>query len=268
VVAVLPPTEHPAVVAEVIAERKALLIEKPLAVDGATAFDLARRLRDAGVPCLMAQTLRFSAVVEAVRARCERIGPPSQLVLGQSFEPTRLDWLDDPAVSGGGILLHTGVHLFDLARHLGGGEAEWALCATTRVATRRTEDGFAATLGLRGPDGAPVLASLSASRATRSRYGEIRLIGPQGQLVADHVHGTVEHLVDRNVVSRESVPDVPTVREVLRELARVAAGAPPSVTAADGAAAVEIADACYRSAKSGARAAVRTEEEFPACHSS
>lgn len=268
VVAVLPPTEHPEVVGAVIAERKALLIEKPLAVDGPTAFALARRIQGAGLPCLMAQTLRFSAVVHAVRERSGRIGPPSQIVLGQSFEPSRLDWLDDPAVSGGGIILHTGVHLFDLVRHLSGGEVEWALCATSQVATKRTEDAFAATLGVRGPHGEAILASLTASRATRSRYGEIRLIGPRGQIFADHALHTLQLVVDREVAAQESIPDVPTVREVLRELAAVAAGAAPSVSAADGAAAVEIADACYRSAASGARAAIRTEEELSACLSS
>lgn len=268
VVAVLPPTEHPAVVAAVIAARKALLIEKPLAVDGATAFDLVRQLRAAALPCLMAQTLRFSAAVQAVRAWQERIGPPSQIVLGQSFEPSRLDWLDDPAVSGGGIILHTGVHLFDLVRYLSHGDVEWVQCATSRVATTHTEDGFAATLGVRGPRGEPILASLTASRATRSRYGEIRLIGPGGQIVADHALRTLQHLVDRELVAQELVPDVPTVREVLRELVAVAAGAPPSITAADGAAAVEIADACYRAAASGGRAVVRTEEELSRCLSS
>src|SRR5690606_33525839 len=100
VVAVLPPTEHPAVVDAVLAERKPLLIEKPLAVDGPTAASLAHRLRAASLPCLMAQTLRFSGVVRAVRELRSRIGRPSQLVLGQSFEPSRLDWLDDPAISG------------------------------------------------------------------------------------------------------------------------------------------------------------------------
>jgi predicted dehydrogenase len=267
VVAVLPPTAHPAVVAAAVAEGKPLLIEKPLAISGDEAYALARQVRDKNLPCLMAQTLRFSAVVRMVRDLLPRIGRVHQMILGQSFEPSRLDWLDDDAVSGGGIVLHTGVHLFDLVRHLSDGEVAWAQCTTARIATHRTEDGFVATLGVRG-SGGEGLAGLSASRATRSRYGEIRLLGEHGQIVADHALHRIDLVVDREVVLSERVPDVPTVREVLREFAVVAAGAPPSVEIVDGAAAVEIADACYRSARTGARAAVRSEEEITSCRSS
>jgi predicted dehydrogenase len=268
VVAVMPPTEHVAVVDAVLAARKPLLIEKPLAVGGREAFALARRIEDAGLPCLVAQTLRFSGLVRAVRELRPRLGRLSQLVLGQSFEPSRLDWLDDPATSGGGLILHTGVHEFDLVRHLLDGEVQWAQCVTARVATRRTEDSFVATLGARAGDGAEVLVGASASRATRSRYGEIRLLGENGQIFADHAHGSLQLLVDREVVLSRTVPDLPTVREVLRDFVAVVGGAPPAVTAADGAAAVEIADACARSAASGGRAAVRTPEELGRCHSS
>ncbi len=268
VVAVLPPTENPRVVEECVAAGRPLLIEKPLATSGAEAFALARRIREAGLPCLMAQTLRFSAVVRAVRELRPRLGRLSQVVLGQSFEPSRLAWLDDPAVAGGGNLLHTGVHLFDLARHLAEAEAEWALCATERVCTRRLEDSFACVLELRGAGGERLLAALSASRATRSRYGEIRLIGERGQIAADHVGGRVALLEDRRVALEREPADVPTVPEVLGEFVRVAAGAPPSVSADDGARAVEIADACRRSARSGRRERVRTEEEVERCPSS
>jgi predicted dehydrogenase len=268
VVAVVPPTENPSIVATAVAEGKPLLIEKPLAVGGVRAFALARQLEAAGLPCLMAQTLRFSGVVAAIGELRERIGRLHQMVLGQSFEPSRLAWLDDADVAGGGIILHTGVHLFDLVRHLSGGEVEWVQSAVARIETRRTEDSFVAALGVRAAAGGEVLAALSASRATRSRYGEIRLLGDGGQLVADHVLGSLELIVDREVVLARKVPDSPTVRDVLREFAAVAAGAPPSVTAADGAAAVEIADACYRSAETGGRVPVRTAEELSRCQSS
>ena len=42
-------------------------------------------------------------------------------------------WLDDPAVCGGGILLHTGVHSFDLVRLLTGREVVRAWCRTARA---------------------------------------------------------------------------------------------------------------------------------------
>src|SRR5205823_5241017 len=120
VIAVVPPVLHPAIAEAVAAAGKPLLIEKPLATTGAAAVEVVRVLRTARVPCLMAQTLRWNAVVRAIRARLPEIGALHAVVLNQRFEPSPLVWLDDPSMSGGGILLHTGVHSFDLVRFLTG----------------------------------------------------------------------------------------------------------------------------------------------------
>ncbi len=261
VIAVVPPTLHPEIVEGCAAAGRPLLVEKPFAIDVVTAMRLQRRVEEAGLPCMVAQTLRFSAVVRTVREWVAELGRVSQVLLTQSFEPSRLDWLDDPARSGGGNVLHTGVHMFDLLRFLSGGEVVEASCFTDRVVTTETEDNFSATFALDGLEG-PVLGAAAGSRATRSRAGQIRIVAEAGQILADHVHGTVMLLEGRGV-SRTARPDeVPTVRAVLEEFSRVARGAQqPSITAADGAAAVAIADACYRSAESGTRVRVRRGED-------
>ncbi len=254
VAAVVPPVLHPRVVQACIGARKPLLLEKPLAIDAATACHLRDALAAAGLPCLLAHTLRWSAVVRRVRELLPGLGRLHQIVLGQSFEPSRLDWLDDPARSGGGNVLHTGVHGFDLVRHLSGGEVGAVFCRTERILTRGTEDLFSALLEVEIGADAPLHAVVSAARTTRSRYGEIRLIGEGGQIAADHVLGRVERLEDRRVVQVESLADAPTVAAVLSDfVALVVDGRPSPVTAADGAAAVAIAEACYRSARTGAR---------------
>src|SRR5262245_58609286 len=69
IVAVVPPSLHPDIVEAVTAARKALLIEKPLATTGAAATGVVRRIREAGIPCLMAHTLRWNTVVLALRER-------------------------------------------------------------------------------------------------------------------------------------------------------------------------------------------------------
>ncbi|MEW6270970.1 MAG: Gfo/Idh/MocA family oxidoreductase [Thermodesulfobacteriota bacterium] len=258
VIAVVPPIEHARIVAAAAREGKPLLIEKPFAMtvhDGVVQRDaLAAR----GVPCMVAHTLRFSPVVRELRARLDLVGRPSQMVLGQSFEPSRLGWLDDPAHSGGGNILHTGVHMFDLLRHLTGGEVESVSCTTERVTTRKTEDSFTASMAASLGDGGPkLLAAVAGSRATRSRYGEVRVIGESAQLFADHVHGQVVLIEDRRETVLARLADAPTVLAVLREFAAVATGAAaPSITPDDGLAAVAIAEACYRSAASGRRVPV------------
>src|SRR5262249_54742652 len=157
---------------------------KPLATTGADAIAIRRAIRHAGVPCLMAHTLRWNPVVGSVREAMADLGPLRALALNQRFEVSVLDWLGQPEVSGGGILLHTGVPSFDLIRSLTGREVVRVRCRTTRVATSRTEDNFAAIFDLEGAGDAIVTAS--GCRATAGRSGLIDLACAGGQLVADH----------------------------------------------------------------------------------
>lgn len=249
VVAVVPPVLHPDIAAAVAARRKPLLVEKPLAPTGAAARGVVRALRAAGVPCLMAHTLRWNAVASAIRDRLPALGPLRALFLNQRFEPSPLAWLDDPAVAGGGIILHTGVHSFDLVCWLTGREVVRVTCRTARAVTVRTEDNFLALLEL---DGSDALVAVNGSRATAGRSGLIDVAGAQGQLVGDHAHGWC---VQVRGLERTPVPlpdPVPTVREALRAFARlVVAGEPPRTSLEDGARAVLVAEACYRSAAEG-----------------
>ena len=258
VVSVVPPTLNAAIVASCIAESKPLLIEKPFATDADAAFDLRDRLERSGLPCLVAQTLRLSAVVKRVGEWAAELGSLHQILLSQSFEPSRLDWLDDPRRAGGGNILHTGVHMFDLLRHLGGEVLE-ASCLLDRVVTHHTEDSFSASFRLAGPGG-NLLGAAAGSRTTPGRAGSIRIVGEKGQIVADHVLGSLSWIEGRRIVRQEEKADLPTVRILLEEFVAVARGeAAPSITPRDGAAAVAIADACYRSAEAGRTMAVRRE---------
>jgi predicted dehydrogenase len=249
VVAVVPPTLHPAIVAAVAAARKPLLIEKPLATTGAAAAEIVRTLGAAGVPTLMAHTLRWNAVVRAMRERLPSLGALRAVYLNQRFEPSPLAWLDDATSGGGGIILHTGVHSFDLVRWLTGREVVRVSCRVARIDTARTEDNFLAALELEGSD---ALVAVNGSRSTAGRSGLIDVAGAAGQLVGDHALGfayAVRGLARTPVAIGEPVP---TVREALRAFARLlVAGERPPVALEDGARAVQIAEACRRSAASG-----------------
>jgi len=249
VIAVVPPTLHPAIAAAVAAAQKPLLIEKPLAPTAAAAREIARVLGAAGVPALMAHTLRWNAVVRTLRARLSSLGPLRALVLNQRFEPSPLAWLDDPQIAGGGIVLHTGVHGFDLVRWLTGREVARVWCRATRVNSARTEDNFLAVLELEGSD---ALVAVSGSRSTAGRSGLIDVAGAHGQLLGDHVLGFA-HAV--RGLERTPIPvgePVPTVREALRSFVRLILDAePPPATLEDGARAVAIAEACLASAATG-----------------
>lgn len=249
VVAAVPPSLHPEIAAAVVRRRKPLLIEKPLATTGVTACEVARVLRAASVPCLMAHTLRWNAVVAAMRERIPSLGPLRAMLLNQRFEPSTLGWLDDPKAAGGGIILHTGVHSFDLVRWLTGREILRVTCRTARASTLRTEDNFLALLELEDSE---ALIAVNGSRATAGRSGLIDVAGAEGQLVGDHALGWCFGI---RGLARTPVPlpeALPTVREVLRAFARLlVAGETPRASLEDGARAVLIAEACYRSAELG-----------------
>jgi predicted dehydrogenase len=248
VVAVVPPSLHPAIADAVAAARKPLLIEKPLATTGAAAREMVRVLAD--VPVLMAHTLRWNAVVNALRERLATLGPLRSLWLNQRFEPSILPWLDDPTVSGGGIVLHTGVHTFDLVRFLTGREVTRVTCRVASVDTRHTEDNFVALLELQGSS---ALVAASGSRSTRGRSGLIDIAGAEGQLVGDHAHGFAYAVRGLERTPIDLPAPLPTVREVLRAFVRlVRHGEAPQASLEDGARAVLIAEACLRSAASGA----------------
>ena len=246
VVAVVPPVLHRAIAEAVAKAGKALLIEKPLATTGADAVAVRATLRSAGVPCLMAHTLRWNAVARAVRDLLPGLGALRALALNQRFEVSTLDWLDRPEIAGGGIVLHTGVHSFDLVRFLTGREVVRVRCRTSRVATVRTEDNFAAILDLEGGD---ALVTVSGCRATAGRSGLIDVASAEGQLVADHQL----HFAYRVRALERTPVDLPpatrTVAEALHAFARLlSAGEAPPVSLTDGVRAVQIAEACLRSA--------------------
>jgi predicted dehydrogenase len=246
VIAVVPPILHRPIVDAVVDAGKPLLIEKPLATTGADAAAIARRIRTAGLPCLMAHTLRWNAVVRAVRARLPQLGPLRALAVNQRFEPSPLEWLDRPEASGGGILLHTGVHSFDLVRWLTGREVARVWCRTARAVTVRTEDNFVATLELAGSD---ALVSVGGSRATAGRSGLIDAACRDGQIVADHQQHWLHTVVGLERSPVDPGPAAQTVRDAVQAFARlVLVGEAPPVTVQDGARAVLIAEACSRSA--------------------
>ena len=249
VVAVVPPALHPEIAAAVARARKPLLIEKPLAITGAAAVDVLRVLRGAGIPVLMAHTLRWNAVVRALRDRMPGLGALRALYVNQRFEPSRLAWLDDPAIAGAGIVLHTGVHSFDLVRHLTGREVVRVWCRTARVGTRRTEDNFMAILELAGVN---TLVAVNGSRSTAGRSGLIDMAGEAGQLVGDHALGFAYAVRGLDRTPLAIPPPVQTVRAALDAFARlIAAGELPPVALEDGVRAVQVAEACLQAAAAG-----------------
>lgn len=254
VVAALPGALHPGVVLACIDRAVPVLVEKPLAPDAASAAAIVGRVARAGVPVMVAHTLRFDGVVRRLREEAARLGRIDAVAIDQHFEPNGRPWLDDPA--SGGVLRNTAVHGFDLLRYLTGLEPLEVSCQASRRGTARTEDlAFVIVrLGDRG-----VLGSVRNARTSAARSGRIEIVAERGILEGDHVHRTLRRIVGRDVADLGPVPASPTLPATLGAfVACVADGQPPPVTAQDGAIAVRCVEAAQTSAATGR--VVRLEE--------
>ncbi len=235
VVAVLPPSLHPGAVVSARRAGLPVLVEKPLARNAPEARRVVDECAGAGPPAMVAQTLRFDSVVATVKRELPGIGPLHLAAVNHRFEPSGRPWLDDP--DEGGLLLNTGVHGVDLLRFLTGAEITEVRALGRSVVLRRVRDLFAAVMRLE-PGG--ILATLDNSRATSARTGGIELVGERGQLIADHVHGTIVRIEGRKMTRIQAPEPVPTVREALRAFVdAVLDGEPVPIPLSEGLAAVE-----------------------------
>jgi predicted dehydrogenase len=246
IILAVPPAKHGQIVEAACRAKKHILIEKPFAVSVAEARKMQDHIEASGIRCMVAHTLRFNAVVQAIKAHIHEIAPLHSVYLSQRFEPSLLVWLDRKAESGGGIMLHTGVHSFDLLHFFTNCEVTQVWSHTTQVVTQETEDNFVMMCRMDDP---LLTGTVFGSRSTHSRSGLIEISGEQGQLIGDHVHGFVYLL--RGFTRTEVSPgsSVPTVREALAAFVKsIQNNSPFPITVDDGLRTVAIAEACYQSA--------------------
>lgn len=260
VCAVVPPDLHPEIAEHAADAGVALLLEKPVAVDLEGAGRILRAASRSRAPMMVAHTLRYNQVVVRMRELLASLGPIHLVSLNQRFEPTGRAWLDRPGA--GGVILNTAIHEFDLLRFLTGLEPRAVRCRSRRVGTERTEDVCAAVVDLE-PGG--VLATVDASRATGGRSGRIEIAGREGQLVGDHSVGSLFRLAGRRQEPIPAGEPVPTIRETLRDFARlVRREIPNPIPPVEGARALALALACLRSARTGGAAVAVPAVEVPA----
>lgn len=256
VVLVLPPHRHPAAARAALAAGLPVLVEKPLAPDPAGAAELERLVAERGGHLMVAQTLRFDPLIRALRREAEAIGELRSVSIHQRFEPSDRPWLDRP--EGGGLMLNTGVHGFDLLRYLTGLEPVAVRAEARRHVTQATEDQFVAIVELAEGAAETRLAVVDNARSTDSRSGRVELVGSRAQVWGDHVHRTLHRVRGRALEDLGPVPAAPTVPLALASFVDgVLAARAPEIGAADGRIAVETVAAARRSAETGRRVALQ-----------
>lgn len=240
------PDLNPAIVRHCVACAKPLLLEKPLAVSADEARAIVDLFRAAKLPLTVAQTLRFNTTVLALRQYLARCGNLHYFHASQRLERTVHDWLDDPAVAGAGVILHTAVHVFDALRYITGREVVRLRATRFCRYNSRCEDLFMAMLEMEGG----LVGTVDASKVGPARLGRFEFVGHDGQLQGDQIHNFVEFVQGVEVSSfaldepaSTLIPLLNRWRDFLRGL-----GDNP-VPGEEGAAAVAIAEACLLSSE-------------------
>ncbi len=249
VVVATPPASHHELARATLAAGKPLLLEKPMTGTLDEARDLAALAARPGAPPIMvAQTLRWNPVLKRARALVPRLGRIHLIRLAQRLAPTSLAWQRERAVTVGGSVLLTGVHLFDLARWLSGREFVWVASRQRQILNPVVEDLFLAHGEM--DDGCWV--SLEVTKVTQSRAAWLEIVGEAGQLQADYLDGGIVLRRGRDETRENVSAHVPTLPAVLTTWRDVVQGrAPLAVSVTDGLRTLEVVEACYRSHAAG-----------------
>ncbi|HXV67578.1 MAG TPA: Gfo/Idh/MocA family oxidoreductase [Nitrospira sp.] len=247
VVVVTPPIFSRDICQLAIAAHKPVLVEKPLATNASDARAIVEAARAASVPLMTGQTLRFDSTVLALKARRHLVGRSKRLALTSHIE-TRATGPDHADGFGKrGALLEIGVHMLDLVRFLTGEEVRDVRCTMDPLPPALPEIVASAQLETRGG----TLCSLDVARVPEGRVGRAEWIGSEGVLEADWIYRRLRWQGGVDVEEWEIAPSHTVPAALAAFLQAVETGAPVPVTGKDGCRAVEMAEACYRSAEAG-----------------
>ena len=247
IVVVTPPSLCPEICLEAVKARKPILIEKPLAPTGREARAMVAAAEAAGLLLMTAQTLRFDATILALRDHLAKIGPLRYATFTSRIETNVSAHVRSPTPDQRGALLEFGTHLFDAVPFLIGEEVVAVRCEldhlpsiapdTMAIVQAHTASGLRCIMDI---------ARVAAGRVARTEW-----VGTQGQISADWFHQRVSGIVFGDTAPFEwAVEPQQTILVTLRAFAHaIETNTPPPISGRDGCRAVEVADACYRSAE-------------------
>ncbi len=227
--------------------RKPLLIEKPLATTAADAHAMAILAREAEVPLMTAQTLRFDNTVQRMKELQPSIGRSERLELITHIETKKRAPGHADGYGKRGAVLEIGVHMFDLVRYLTGNEVQEVRCTMDVIPSTVPET--SASVDLTIGDG--TTCRIEIARVPTGRVGRAVWSGSQGRLEADWAQGRLQCRDETRAMDFDLPSSQTVLATITAFLQAVRSNSPMPITGEDGYRAVEIADACYLSAHAG-----------------
>lgn len=248
IVVVTPPELCLEICLEAVKERKPILIEKPLAPTGREARMIVAATEEAGLLLMTAQTLRFDSTVLALQEHLLEIGSLRYATFTSRIETKSSAHVRSSMPGQRGALLEFGVHLLDLVPFLTGEEVVAVRCELDRLPDVAPDTMAIVQLHTAGG----LRCVLDIARVEAGRVARTEWVGTQGQIAADWFHQRVSGVIGDNPPFERSVQPQQTILAALRAFVHaIETNSPPPITGRDGCRAVEVADACYRSAELG-----------------
>lgn len=248
VLIVTPPSLNLPIALEAIQHGKAVLLEKPLALNQIQGRQIVEAATRARIPVMTAQTLRYEPAIRQLQAIASSLGQWHYLVCTMRFESRQGLSATNTSWSNYGALMEFGIHLLDLVRVLTQDEIHLVSADICRPTVQDPEN--QAFIKLVTQRGLPCY--LDISRVSQGRVTRAEIMGAKGQALGDWTTNIVRKISGRNETLDYPCSPSATLIEVLRDFClAIRTGGPMPVTAEDGLRAVEIADACYRSAQTG-----------------
>ena len=247
VIVVTPPIFSPDICRVAVQARKPLLIEKPLATTAVDARAMVVLAREAEVPLMTAQTLRFDNTIQRMRTLRHSIGRSERLDLISRIETKKRAPDHADGYGRRGAVLEIGVHILDLVRYVTGEEVSEVRCTMDVLPSAAPETSASVDL----TTGGGTACRIEIARVPAGRVGRAAWSGSQGRLEADWGQGRLR-CCDETGTKNLDLPPAQTVLATLTAfLQAVINNSPMPITGEDGCRAVEIAEACYRSAQAG-----------------
>ena len=248
IVVVAPPSLSPEICLESVKVGKPLLVEKPLAPTGHEARAMVTAAEEAGLLLMTAQTMRFDSTILLLKDHLPEIGRLRYATFTSRIEAKASAQVRSSIAGQRGALLEFGVHLLDLVPYLTGEEVAVVCCELDR-------------LPIEAPDTMAIVQAKTASglrcvldiaRVVAGRVGRMEWVGTKGQIAADWCHHRVTGVIGDEAPCEWEVQPQQTILATLRAFVHaIETNTPPPITGRDGCCAVEVADACYRSAERG-----------------
>jgi predicted dehydrogenase len=178
-----------------IAAKKPFLIEKPLALDAATAKQIADAADAAGLPAACGLMMRFGSWHQVIRDTI-RFGKLGTVVSAKAqftcwYPDMPGAWRQKMATSGGGSLMDMGVHCIDLIQYaLGSKAVKVAALIDTRANKYDIED--EATILFQLADGTHATVEASFCIPDAAAAWRMEFAGTKGTIVATETLGQVD----------------------------------------------------------------------------